>query len=151
MVGPGIDEHTPWHQYHWRSEGGYAFEVHRTEDVDWLIASQTIGRSEQGSEQPGRIYTQAHYLLLPTADFSPLLFRGIIQSLSPVPMQEKNNAMPECTIDVSEHPLPEDWCDRIASLIRCTMSGVELSWQDVGLKKQDWLDCFSSEISSQIV
>ncbi|MEC7986753.1 MAG: hypothetical protein VX278_16415, partial [Myxococcota bacterium] len=142
-IGPGIDELTPWGQYKWSAEGGYALEVHCIDKEDWIIASKTVGRSEKGEGIPGRIYTQAHYLMIKADAFYPRFFRSIIGSLSTVPMQNKNDALPACMIEEEDRALPVDWCDRIAPLIRSTMSGVPLSWQDTGLEKETWLDLFS--------
>ena len=64
VTGPGIDEHTPWHEYKWAKQGGYAVSFLNVEGENWMLASQTIGRSEKGVDVPGRIYTQAHFLAL---------------------------------------------------------------------------------------
>lgn len=127
IVGPGTSDLTKWNEYIWNEQGGVAIQPIFVDGESWVVAGRIRGRSEKGEDKVGRYYTQAHYVTIPAKDYSPLSIFGLNKQLQANPMIEKDMALPELRIPIHERPLEEKWLEKIAPLLRITLSGIPFS------------------------
>lgn len=129
VIGPGINDLTPWNEYTWLDDGGgIAFQSVVEGDDAWVVATKVRGRSESGEETSGRTYMQGFYLGIPAKDFSPLAISQFL-GLQTTPMQEKDMDLSPYTIPLVDEPLSDNWIDKCEMLFESIFSGSPLSIQ----------------------
>jgi hypothetical protein len=140
----GLGERDPrlWAQCAWSREGGIVTGVGIAAREPWVIAARVRERSEAGEGVDGRLYTAALYAALPARVFTHDAIARIAPHLRAQPRESYDMELPR--IDVSERtavtPLPADWLERIAQILRGVMSGHSVNIQDWELKPEAFVD-----------
>ena len=143
IIGPGISDLTNWNSYIWNEQkGGIAIQSILCDDEPWVVACRVRGRSEGGEGKQGRFYTQAHYLTIPAAGFSPSSIIELADTLIANPMTQKEAQLPHLVLEKKPRELPLNWLERISVLLEILLSGLPLSIQNTKLSMREIEELF---------
>lgn len=127
-VGLGTNDRTNWREYTWFDEGGgMVTQIHEHNGDLLLLAGKVCGRTESGKKL-GRIYTEAHYAVLPITEHQFPTTMGLFQALHTTPqLQGSNPILPPLEVKSIDLPLPNNWLALVTPVVKILLSGLPLS------------------------
>ncbi len=147
VVGIGASEQFIWQDHPWFERGGgIIVKPLEVEGASWVVACRVRGLSEGGRGLPGRIFTQAHYLVVSASAWSAASASQLDQVLRAEPTTGIEKDLPAVTTDDDmflDGDLPPDWLTEAGDVLEVLMSGHGLSVQDWKREHAEFLDLAS--------
>lgn len=138
-VGIGTSDQFKWKDHPWKRGGLILRPVFHGQ---WhLLAGRIRGRSEEGENIPGRLYTQARYLIAPISSiesFIELSFSELIADTE-VKIDVDLPRVEVGTDATASQPLEETWLHTTSPILEALLCGESFSLQDRDIEPDEFL------------